>query len=385
MASLRRRRSGGLARALLALVLVALAMAPVRAAQNAGPLPAQETLDFAVHAVAQFQRPWAIAVLPDARLLITEKPGRLWLVTPRGGKTAVQGVPAVYDHGQNGLHDVALAPTFDTTGEIYLSFVAPQGRGGVLQLLRARLVASGGKAALADKRVIWRQRQPGTGGQPGAIIAFAPDGRYLFLTVGDRMQPETAQDPNRSRGKILRMRLDGSVPADNPQAAVGGMQALTWSLGHRNPYGLAFDAQGQLWSHEMGPRGGDELNLIQPGRNYGWPLVSNGSQYSGVPIPDHATRPDLEAPRLYWTPVIAPAGMAFYDGDLFPQWQGSALIGGLMARGVVRVVFGADGRVAQAQRWHLGERIRDVAVAVDGAVWLIEDGPQARLLRLTPR
>jgi glucose/arabinose dehydrogenase len=196
------------------------------------------------------------------------------------------------------------------------------------------------------------------------------------------MEPETAQDPGAARGKILRLNRDGSAPADNPMAGQAGIRALTWTTGHRNPYGLAFAPDGRLWEHEMGPRGGDELNLILPGKNYGWPVVSNGDQYSGIPIPRHGTHPEFEAPFVYWTPVIAPAGLAFYQGSQFPTWRGSALIGGLVARGLVRIAFESDG-ARQADRWSLGARIRDVAVAPDGAIWIIQDGTNAALLRLT--
>jgi glucose/arabinose dehydrogenase len=224
----------------------------------------------------------------------------------------------------------------------------------------------------------------GGGGQSGGIIAFDPDGTHLFLTSGDRMRPATAQDPDQALGKILRLNLDGTTPTDNPHSVEGGVRAQTWTTGHRNPYGLAFDAEGRLWEHEMGPRGGDELNLIEPGRNYGWPLVSNGDNYSGTKIPRHSTRPEFAAPAVYWTPVIAPAGLAFYEGAMFPQWKGSALIGGLVARALVRVTFGANGQADEADRWDMGARIRDVAVAPDGAVWVIEDSNPGRLLRLTP-
>ena len=378
-------RQGSLIIAGLWLALSLSLAAPASAdSMNAGNLPADDDLPFLIEEITHLRQPWALAFLPDGRLLVTEKPGRLLLLDQKGRQQKIEGIPAVYHHGQNGLHHVAPAPDFEHSRLLYLSYVAPMGRGGVLTLMRARLDEAGEVPRLGRAQIIWQQRQPGTGGQPGSIITFSPDGWHLFFTVGDRMQPETAQDPDRSRGKILRMLPNGAVPPDNPQAQADGIRSLVWSTGHRNPYGLAFDANGQLWSHEMGPRGGDELNRIEAGKNYGWPLVSNGSQYSGVPIPDHDTRPDLEAPHLYWTPVIAPAGMVFYQGSLFPEWRGSALIGGLMARGLVRVVFGPDDQVSQANRWSLGARIRDLAVAADGSLWVIEDGAHARLLRLVP-
>ncbi|KAB0622438.1 PQQ-dependent sugar dehydrogenase [Castellaniella defragrans] len=355
------------------------------AAQNAGPLPAQADAPFAVRRIAAFDRPWAIAFLPDGRLVLTEKAGRMFLVTQAGAKTAIDGVPAAYDRGQNGMLDVAPSPDFTRDRLLYFTRVAPEKGGGALILARARLDESGGRARLSELTTLWRQRPASRGGQPGGIIAFSPDGRHLFLTVGDRMEPDTAQDPEAARGKILRLNPDGSAPPDNPMAEQAGIRALTWSTGHRNAYGLAFAPDGTLWEHEMGPRGGDELNRIRPGGNYGWPEVSNGDQYSGWPIPRHATRPEFDAPSLYWTPVIAPAGLAFYRGTAFPAWQGSALIGGLRAEGLVRVAFGKDGIPRQADRWSLDRRIRDVAVAADGAVWLIEDGSGAGLLRLTAK
>lgn len=383
----------GLASWVLAALLTALAAFPVPAAPaenrftsvNAGSLPNDADRPFTVQRVATFDNPWAIAFLPDGRLLITEKPGRLLIVSQDGTGTHVDGVPKVYYRGQDGLLDIAVSPHFAGDATIFLTYVSPQDGGGILMLARARLRDSGHDASLDDLRVLWRQQPASRGGQPGGIIAFAPDGQHLFLSVGDRMEPDSAQDPDAARGKILRLNLDGSIPPDNPMASQPGIRALTWTTGHRNPYGLAFAPDGQLWENEMGPRGGDELNRIIRGRNYGWPVVSNGDQYDGTPIPRHSTHPEFEAPRVYWTPVIAPAGLAFYHGDQFPAWRGSALIGGLVSHGLVRIAFAPDGNARQADRWSLGARIRDVAVAPDGTVWVIEDGVNAALLRLIPR
>ncbi|MBP0580824.1 PQQ-dependent sugar dehydrogenase [Labrys sp. LIt4] len=361
-------------------VLPSVAFAEVNAANS----PASASRPFKATTVARFDTPWAIAFLPDGRMLVTEKGGRLFLVTPAGAKTEVSGVPRVRAGGQNGLLDIAASPGFARDGLIYFSYVEPSSGGGTLALARARLNEAGGKVLLGDLAVIWRATPKGGGGQPGGIIAFAPDGRHLFLSSGDRMEPETAQNTDTNLGKILRLNLDGSAPADNPMAARGGAQAEIWSLGHRNPYGLAFAPDGSLWENEMGPRGGDELNLIRRGANYGWPLVSNGDNYSGVPIPRHRTRPDFEAPVIYWTPIIAPAGLAFYSGKLFPQWQGSAFIGALRGEALVRIAFDSKDGARQADRWEMRARIRDVAVDRDGAIWLIEDDSDGRLLRLTP-
>lgn len=357
----------------------AMAETPERSI-NAGDRRPSAARPFAIQDIASFDTPWALAFLPDGRMLVTERPGRLFVVTPEGGKTQIQGVPAVAASGQNGLLDVAIAPDFAASRTIYFTFAEPGPGGSGLALARARL----GATALEDLRVVWRQEPKGSGGHPGGIIAFSPDGQYLFLTAGERMRFTPAQDLDQALGKLLRLTLDGAAAPGNPFAAAGGVRAQVWSYGHRNPYGLAFAPDGRLWLHEMGPRGGDELNLIAPGRNYGWPLVSNGDNYSGIPIPRHETRPDLAAPAVYWTPVIAPAGMAFYTGALFPDWRGSALIGGLVSRGLVRVAFDAQGRPDEAERWDLGARIRDVAVGPDGAVWVLEDGNPGRLRRLVP-
>jgi aldose sugar dehydrogenase len=371
-----------------ALFLTALMLLPaeggVLAEVNDGGRRYSASRPFEITTLASFDTPWAVAVLPDARLLVTEKVGRLFLLDSAGIKHQVGGVPQVLAAGQDGLLDIAPSPLFVEDHQIYLSYVEPGKGGGGLALARAVLDETGPAPRLAELSVIWRQTPPGPGGQPGGIIAFAPDARHLFLTSGDRMRPQTAQDPDQALGKILRLNLDGSTPADNPMAAVGGVRAEIWSMGHRNPYGLAFAPDGQLWEDEMGPRGGDELNLIKPGRNYGWPLVSNGDNYDRTPIPRHRTRPDLEGPIVYWTPVIAPAGLAFYNGRLFPKWQGSAFIGALRQHALVRIVFDGKGGAREADRWDMGQRIRDVAVAADGAVLLIEDAPDGRLLRLTP-
>ncbi|TGR23190.1 MULTISPECIES: PQQ-dependent sugar dehydrogenase [unclassified Mesorhizobium] len=370
-----------LASAAVAVALVANASAHAESI-NAGDRVATSSQPFRTQTAAEFDTPWAIAFLPDGRMLITEKQGHIFLVTQSGQKTPVANVPDVLASGQNGLLDIAVAPDFATSSHIYFTYVEP-GAGGRLVLSRATL-SEASSATLVDRTAIWRQTPAGGGGQPGGIIAFDPAGNHLFLTVGDRMQPTSAQDPDQARGKLLRLNLDGSTPTDNPHATEGGVRALTWTIGHRNPYGLAFAPDGRLWLDEMGPRGGDEFNLIEPDLNYGWPVVSNGDNYSGTSIPRHATRPEFAAPAVYWTPVIAPAGLAFYEGALFPQWRGSALIGGLRVQSLVRVGFLPGGQPDEVERWDMGARIRDVAVAADGAVWVIEDSSHGGLVRLTP-
>ena len=368
---------------LSALFALSLAAPALAASINAGDRAATAEKPFEARTIAEFDTPWAIALMPDRRMLVTEKPGGLFIVTPEGQKTAVRDLPTVAAAGQNGMLDVALSPGYERDRLIYLTYVAPDKGGSSLVLSRAKLEEGEGGARLEGLQELFRQK-PGGRGQPGGIIAFDPEGQHLFLTVGDRMEPETAQAPDQARGKVFRLTLDGQPAPGNPEAAQGGIRAMTWTTGHRTPYGLAFAPDGRLWLHEMGPKGGDEFNLLKPGKNYGWPVVSNGDQYSGEPIPRHETRPDFQAPPLYWNPVIAPAGLAFYRGTLFPGWQGSALIGGLAGNCLVRVAFDAAGEPDEAERFDMEARIRDVAVDGDGAVYVIEDDQPGRLLRLAP-
>jgi glucose/arabinose dehydrogenase len=339
---------------------------------------------FAMAMIGQFEQPFAMAFLPDGRLLVTEKPGHLKLRATDGSVRDIAGVPAVESKGQGGLLDVAVAPDFTASRLIYLSYAEPRPDGSSLALARARLDPAGKLEGLA---VIWRAGSDGIGGQFGANILFAPDGKSLFLSSGERQRFAPAQDPDQALGKILHLTLDGKPAPGNPMAAAGGVKAATWSTGHRNPYGMVFTPDGRLWEEEMGPRGGDELNLILPGRNYGWPIVSNGDNYSGVPIPDHPSRPDLEAPKLWWNPTISPGGMMLYSGKMFPTWRGSLLIAGLSGEAIVRVALSRDKATPVAQ-WGVGMRVRDLAEAPDGAVWLLEDGERGsggRLFRLTPK
>ncbi|WP_425602224.1 PQQ-dependent sugar dehydrogenase [Luteimonas aquatica] len=341
---------------------------------------------FAVTEVARFDEPWAMAFLPDGRLLVTEKEGDLKLLDIASGKQGeVDGVPEVAYGGQGGLGDVALHPRFADNGLVYLSYAEPgegDTRGAALARARLALDGSGG-GRLEDLRVIWRQVPKVSGdGHFGHRILFGADGK-LWLTSSERQKFDPAQDMASNLGKLLRLNDDGSAPQDNPFAAQGGVAAQVWSLGHRNLLGIAFDAQGRLWEAEMGPKGGDELNLIERGANYGYPIVSNGDHYDGREIPDHDTRPEFAAPKLWWTPVISPSSLMIYSGALFPQWRGNAFLGGLSSQALVRVEFeGTQAR--EAARYDMGERIRDVVQGPDGAIWLLEDGSDARLLKLTP-
>ncbi len=340
-----------------------------------------------VRAIAKFNEPWAMTFLPDGMMLVTEKSGGIFLVSQSGEKREVAGGPQVAYGGQGGLGDVIVHPDFAENGLVYFSFVEP-GEGNVrgAAVARAKLVA-GPQPKLDDLALIWRQspKTPG-GGHYGHRLAFAGDGK-LFITSGDRQLFTPAQDMTGNLGKIIRLNDDGSVPADNPFQDQGELARTFWSIGHRNPLGIAFDAQRRLWSHEMGPKGGDELNLVKTGGNHGWPIVSNGDNYDSSPIPDHDTQPQFHAPEVSWTPVIAPAGMLIHSGRLMPQWQGNAVIGGLRSGGLVRVELAGDaapGPTREVERIDMGARIREVEEGPDGAVWVLEDREGGRLLRLAP-
>ena len=402
--------------ALAALAGPALAAGAAEAQTNIGTQAPDRNLPFVMTTVATFDKPWRIAFLPDGRMLVTEKVGPIWLVTQGGAKTKLSGVPAVLAQGQGGMFGIYLSPHYAADHLVYLTYAEPGDGGSSLALARARLTLSKDAASLDGLKVIWRDGGRGRGGQFGAQVAFSPDGRFLFLSSGDRQRMTPAQDLNTPVGKILRLTLDGKPAPGNPMAGKVGAATIPiidppvdtekaktapvvrtyafpgpnltpaeiWSLGHRCPYGLAFAPDGRLWEVEHGPRGGDELNLIEPGKNYGWPLVSYAVNYNGVPIPSPDTRPDLAKPVLYWTPVIAPGNLMFYSGKMFPQWKGSAFVSGLATLSLSRIVItGATAK--SAERWPVGHRIRDVEQAPDGALWLIEDASNGGLFRLTPK
>lgn len=395
-----------------------LGATPVVAQINAGTLPPTASPPFKLTKVAQFELPWRIAFLPDGRMLVTEKTGKLYLTTQSGQKLEVTGVPPVLSQGQNGLLGVYLGPSYASDGAIYLTYSEPGQDPGTssLALARATLRTGTGTASLEDLKVVWRDPVKGKGGQVGAAVAFSPDRKFLFLTAGDRQRFTPAQDPNQPAGKILRLTLDGKPAPGNPMEGKTGAPSVpvidpprdteaarsapvlrthvfdgpnltpseTWTSGHRTPYGLAFAPDGRLWELEHGPRGGDELNLIEPGKNYGWPLVSYAANYDGVPIASPDTRPDLAKPVIYWTPVLAPGNLMFYSGAMFPKWKGSAFATGLVSRALHRIeVRGAT--ATPAEHWPVGFRARDVEQAPDGALWLIEDDREGGLYRLTPK
>ena len=341
---------------------------------------------FVATEVAAFDEPWAMAFLPDGRLLVTEKKGALKLVDVASGKVGdIGGVPEVDYGGQGGFGDIALHPQFANNHVVYVSYAeAGDGdtRGGAVARGTLALDTNGG-GRLENLKVIWRQVPKVSGrGHYGHRLLFGDDGK-LWISSSERQKFDPAQDMQSNLGKIVRLNDDGSVPDDNPFADKGGVTAQVWSLGHRNILGLAFDAQGRLWEDEMGPMGGDELNLIERGANYGYPIVSNGDHYDGRVIPDHPTRPEFNAPKTWWTPVISPSSLMIYSGAMFPDWQGDAFIGGLSSQALVRIEF--DGSNAkEAERFDMGKRIRAVEQGPDGAIWLLEDEKGGRLLKLTP-
>ncbi len=355
-------------------------------------------LPFEVEPVTSFDEPWALAFLPDGRMLVTEKKGNLFIVTQQGDKSRpIRGVPDVAYGGQGGLGDVALHPDFAENNVIYLSY-AESGAGDTrgAAVIRAVLTETGRGGRLSDVQVIWRQYPKVVGfGHYGHRLLFDDDG-YLWIASGDRQKFTPAQDMQSNLGKVLRLRDDGSVPddnpfgnyfSDNPLVDDVGVYPQIWSLGHRNILGLAFDLDGQLWDVEMGPEGGDELNRVVRGANYGYPIVSNGDHYDGREIPDHDTRSEFNEPAVWWTPVVSPGDLMIYRGDLFSEWRGNAFVAGLSSRAIVRVELHGD-RAREVERYDMGARIRSVVEGPDSAVWVLEDDEDdsaGRLLKLTPK
>ncbi|MEE4384197.1 MAG: PQQ-dependent sugar dehydrogenase [Pseudomonadales bacterium] len=374
------------------LLVAALAACLLSGAHAASSLP------FEVTPVARFDDPWTVVFLPDGRMLVTEKKGNLFVVTQDGEKSRpVAGLPDVAYGGQGGLGDVVLHPDFAENGVLYVSY-AESGEGGTrgAAVLRAVFEETDRGGRLVEARVIWRQYPKVLGyGHYGHRLLFDGDG-YLWISSGERQKFTPAQDMQSSLGKMIRLHDDGSVPDDNPFVNYRDTDAFVdeeaiydeiWSLGHRNPLGIALDGEGRLWEIEMGPAGGDELNLIHRGENYGYPVVSNGDHYDGREIPDHDTRPEFEAPKVTWNPVISPADLMIYRGDRFAAWQGDAFVAGLSSRAIVRVAL--DGESArEVERYDMGARIRSLEEGPDGAIWVLEDDrgdSEGRLLKLTPK
>lgn len=346
----------------------------------------EDELPFAVEEMGNYDSPWALEFLPNSeQLLITTITGDLILRETNGDRQiTVDGVPEPVVQGQGGLGDIVLGPNFEQDRTVYLSWVE-DGDGGTGAVIgRATLEQTENSASLGDLEVIWEQ-QPKTSGNGhfSHRMAFSPDGEHLYVSSGDRQKMEPAQDVDSGLGKILRITPGGDPAPGNPFADRGGVSQEIYSYGHRNPLGLAFAPDGTLWSSEMGPQGGDELNLIRAGENYGWPEASNGSHYGGDEIPDHSSDDEFTGPVAWWTPSVSPAGLMIYDGDTFPQFQGDAFMGALSGQALVHVQIDDDRAVA-GEIWDMGSRIRDVAEAPDGSIWVVEDGDDAKLLRLTP-
>jgi glucose/arabinose dehydrogenase len=338
--------------------------------------------------VSGLSNPWSLAFLPDGRMLVTEKPGRLRIVT-RDGKLSppVSGVPQVFAVSQGGLHDVILDRGFAQNGTIYICYAEPVSGGGRTALLRARLVDET-TPKLEDVKVIYRQDGPlSTGGHFGCRIAQMPDNN-LFLTQGDHFRyREEAQNLGNHLGKLVRIGPDGAVPPDNPFVGRSDAKPEIWSYGHRNMQGAAINpASGKLWIHEHGPRGGDEINVPEKGKNYGWPVIGYGIDYNGAKIHEATSKPGMEQPIKYWVPSIAPSGMAFYSGDLFPKWKNSLFVGALAGQMLVRLDVDGE-KVTGEERLLQGvrERIRDVRVGPDGAIYLATDNSAGRILRVSPK
>lgn len=365
-----------------AVVAVGLAAVPAAAQvdrvmdSSAGPLTVRPV-------ASGLEHPWGMDFLPDGRILVTERPGRLRIVSQDGALSEpVGGVPEVFAQGQGGLLDVRLDPNYQDTGWIYLTYAEPGDESGTASTAAARGRLEGN--TLTDVEVIFRQEPKVSGGNHfGSRLAFTPEG-HLFITLGERFKFDPAQDISNHLGTVVRINPDGSVPDDNPFVGQADAQPEIWSYGHRNSQGAAVHPQtGVLWMHEHGPRGGDEINVPEAGRNYGWPLVSWGRHYNGQPIPDPPTRPELAQSVFQWTPVIAASGMDFYTGDVFQDWQGDLLVGGLVSRGLVRL--SVDGQeVSEEERIFLDARVRQVQEGPDGAIYVLTDQPDGDLLRLAP-
>lgn len=402
----------------LCLVLAACGTsASTTSQQTGGPAAKSSDRPFTATPVTTFKAPWAMSFLPESSTaLVTEKRGQLVLVdVSTGQKQSVSGAPAVVAEGQGGLLDVVVSPRFASDGKVYLTFSEASPAGGTsLALARGQLVRSGGTARLENVTTIWHNPSGGHGGHYGARIAFAPDGNSLFLSAGERQRFLPAQDADQPLGKILHLTLDGKPAGGNPFAGRSGAATVnvtdppenshvavnaarrpvrwpgpnltpaeTYTNGHRNPLGIAFAPDGRLWEAEMGPKGGDELNLILPGRNYGWPRASNGSNYDGTDIPDHKAGDGFEPPKVFWNPSISPAGLLIYTGSLFPEWRGDAFIPALSGQALIHVRIRGD-QASKADQWDMGARIRAVQQGPKGEIYLLEDGENARLLRLAP-
>ena len=338
--------------------------------------------------VSEFNNPWAMSFIDSDNLIITTKAGKLWLVNRSGKKSLVSGVPKVFAGGQGGLGDVVFHPNFTNNKLVYISYINSDNAGKTryATIIRGTLERLD-KPQLKNIETIWKQTPARSGkGHFSHRIVFGLEGtqhsRKIFITSGDRQEQSPAQRWDMALGKIIRLNEDGTIPTDNPFQDKGDLAKTFWTLGHRNALGIAFAKNGQLWAHEMGPRHGDELNLIVAGKNYGWPVVSEGNHYSGAKIPVHETRPEFMAPKLYWVPTVAPSGLIFYEGDEFFEWKGNAFIGGLKSKALVRIDFN-NGEPFEAERFSWSKRVREVEIDDKGAIWVLEDGQSGRLIKFT--
>jgi len=371
--------------AVLSIALVVLVAVAVAVAQDAPRSPTPKDTPFpgrAVDVAKGLEHPWGLAFLPDGRMLVTERPGRLRVVGKDGALSEpLTGVPRVQAGGQGGLLDVVLSPSFAQDRLVYLSFSEPGDGGAGTAVARGRL----GERGLDDTQVIWRQQPKVSGGiHFGSRMVFRGDGTF-FVTLGDRNKRDPAQDVSGTIGKVVRLNADGSVPKDNPFVAREGARPEIWSYGHRNVQAAALDPQGQLWTVEHGARGGDELNTPQPGKNYGWPIITYGIDYSGAKIGVGTARAGMEQPLYYWDPVIAPSGAVFYRGSVYPDWKGQLFVGSLRPGGLVRLKL-ANGRVVEEARYAIDgeERVRDVREGPDGLLYVLIDASRGRVVRLEP-
>ena len=367
--------------------LVCFAVVPVQAQQTKAPAPAKPLKVKAETVAKGINGGWSLEFLPDGRMLVTEKPGRIRILSKDGSAAAeVKGVPRVLSGGQGGLLDAALSPDYATSGTIYLSFSEDRGGGrNGTSLASARLVDPAGSPRLEDMRVIFRQKPDYDGTHHfGSRIAFAPDGT-LYLTLGDRFSArDLAQNAGNNIGKVVRLNPDGSPAKDNPKKP--GWALENFSIGHRNIQAAAVHpTTGRLWTAEHGARGGDEINRPEAGKNYGWPVITYGRDYSGAKIGVGTAKDGLEQPVYYWDPSIAPSGMAFYTADLVPEWKGNMFVGALAGSHIARIVLDGD-RIVGEERLlaGLGERFRDVKQGPDGALYALTDGAGGRIIRIVP-
>ena len=369
------------------LIIAAAICSPAKAEITKAPTVKSKSAPAATTFAKGLVNPWGMAFLPDGRLLVTERPGRMRLIGKDGQLSPPLGnVPPVYASGQGGLLDVVLAPDFTASRLIYFSYSEPRGQGSNGTTVARAKLAGDGATQLQDVQVIFRQEPATSGGLHfGSRLAFGRDGN-LFVALGERFQRDKAQDLSNHYGKVIRIRPDGSVPPDNPFAGKTGARPEVWSYGHRNVQSAAIHpVSGKLWTVEHGARGGDEINIPQAGKNYGWPVITYGRDYSFLKIGEGTTKAGLEQPIYYWDPSIAPSGMAFYTGDLIPEWKGNLFVGALAGQALHRLVLDGEQIVGEERLLgDLGARIRDVRSGLDGALWLLTDSPEGRVLRLAP-